>query len=223
MKVLIVEDTPRLREAAARALQREGMVVETAADGPTGLWAAREARPDVLVLDVGLPGFDGFELLARLRAEGIPTPALMLTAMSDLAHRLQGFDVGADDYVVKPIDMLELVARVRALARRGGQGEQAAVIQLDDLEIDFARAEVRRDGVPLPMRRRERRLLEILARERGRMVGRRQLELKMYNGETEVCSNSIEAAISLLRRWIDRPGEPSRVTTLRGEGYRLER
>jgi DNA-binding response OmpR family regulator len=221
MKLLLVEDVPGLRHAMARGLTSLGFVVEQACDGPSGLWAARETCPDVLVLDVGLPGFDGLELLRRLRAERIQTPALMLTAMTQLDERLAGFDCGADDYVGKPVDMRELAARVRALARRAaGPGE--AVRVLGDLELDFQRHELRRAGRPLPIRRRERALLELLALHQGKVVGRAQIEAKLYRDEIELRSNSIESAVSRLRGLIDAPGRPSRITTLRGEGYRLE-
>lgn len=222
MKVLLVEDAARLRAAIVQGLRHHGMVVEAAHDGPGGLWAAREMQPDVLVLDLGLPGFGGRELLARLRAEGNTTPALMLTAASELQACLSSFEAGADDYASKPIDILELVARVRALARRGA-GVALSCTVLGDIELDPARAEVRRDGVALPMRRRERLLLEVLATHRGRVVRRETLEHKLYDERVELASNVIETAVSQLRRWIDRAGEPSRITTVRGEGYRLDR
>jgi two-component system, OmpR family, response regulator PhoP len=222
MKVLVVEDTARLREAIVRGLRHHGLVVEAAHDGPAGLWATREMQPDVLVLDLGLPGFGGLELLARLRAEGNTTPALMLTAASELQACLSSFEAGADDYAVKPIDILELVARVRALARRAA-GAASSCIVLGDIELDPARAEVRLAGVPLAMRRRERLLLEVLAAQRGRVVRRETLERKLYDDRVDLSSNAIEVAVSQLRRWIDRAGEPSRITTVRGEGYRLDR
>lgn len=221
MKVLLVEDTPGLRATLARGLTELGFVVEQAADGPAGLWAAEETQPDVLVIDVMLPGFSGFELLARLRRRGIQTPALMLTALDAVEHRLNGFDVGADDYLPKPCDLRELAARIQALARRA-QGPAQPVIELGDLQVDLLRHEVRRDGAPLPLRRRERLLLQVLALNRGSVVPRATLEAKLYDDGTDLRSNSIEAAVSQLRRAIDRPGAPSRIRTVRGEGYRLD-
>jgi len=221
MKVLLVEDVPGLRHAMARGLTSLGFVVEQAGDGPSGLWAARETAPDVLVLDVGLPGFDGLELLRRLRAERITTPALMLTAMCELDDRLAGFDSGADDYVAKPVDVREVAARVRALARRAA-GPADAVLALGEFELDLQRHELRRAGQPVEIRRRERALLELLALHHGKVVGRAQIEAKLYHDETDLRSNSIESAVSRLRRIIDRPGQASRITTLRGEGYRLD-
>jgi DNA-binding response OmpR family regulator len=221
VKVLLVEDVPGLRGAIATGLTRLGFVVEQAHDGPSGLWAARETSPDVLVLDVGLPGFDGLELLRRLRADQIQIPALMLTAMNELEDRLAGFDNGADDYLAKPADVLEIAARVRALARRS-TSEAGTVVSLGDIELDLQRHEVCREGQPVRIRRRERALLELLALHRGKVVSRRQIEAKLYLDETDLRSNSIESAVSRLRRIIDRHGQPSRITTLRGEGYRLE-
>jgi DNA-binding response OmpR family regulator len=222
MKVLLVEDLLGLRNAMARGLSSLGFVVEQAHDGPSGFWAARETGPDVLVLDVGLPGFDGLELLRRLRAEQIKTPALMLTAMNELEDRLAGFDSGADDYVAKPVDVVEIAARVRALARRSA-GQNDTVVSLGDIELDLQRREIRREGQPVEIRRRERALLELLVLHHGNVVSRTQIEAKLYRDETDLRSNSIESAVSRLRRIIDRPDAPSRITTLRGEGYRLER
>lgn len=221
MKVLVIEDTPRLRVALSKGLVRLGFTVETAQDGPSGLWAAEHAQADVIVLDVMLPGFDGLELLKRLRAAGDTTPVLLLTALTEVEDRLDGFEAGADDYLPKPFDLRELSARVRALARRRGQAT-LPVIELGDLQIDRTRAEVRRNGATLPMRRRERVLLELLASNLGQAVSRAVIEAKLYPEEVELRSNSVEGAVSQLRRWIDTPGQSSRIVTLRGEGYRLE-
>jgi len=222
MKLLLVEDTPRLRATLVEGLTLLGFVVEQAHDGPTGLWAAEHTRPDVVILDIMLPGFDGIEVLRRMRAQNMTTPVLMLTALADIDDRLKGFAAGADDYLPKPFDLRELAARARALVRRVSPWAHPVIV-LDDLEIDPARREVRRNGATLPMRRRERVLLELLALSRGKAVSRGTLEAKMYVDDSELRSNSIEAAVSQLRRWIDAPGQPSRITTLRGEGYRLDR
>ncbi|WKB53323.1 response regulator transcription factor [Eleftheria terrae] len=222
MKLLLVEDTPGLRTTLVRGLRELGFVVEHAHDGPSGLWAARHTSPDVVVLDVMLPGFDGIELLRRLRSEGVPTPVLMLSALSAVEDRLKGFEAGADDYLPKPFDLRELAARVQAVARRVA-APALPRLQLHDIEIDLLRHEVRRDGELLPLRRRERVLLELLALHLGQVVARETIEAKLYTEDTELRSNSIEAAVSQLRRAIDRPGEPSRIVTVRGEGYRLER
>lgn len=221
MKLLLVEDSALLRASMVRGLQQLGFVVDQAEDGPSGLWAAREGGADVLILDVSLPGFSGVELLSRLRREGVQTPALFLTSMAELDDRLCGFDAGADDYVIKPIDLRELAARATALMRRG-PGRSDAVLSCADIEVDLSRAQVRLQGRPIELCRRERLLLELLVVNRGRVVSRRQIESKLYNDETELSSNSVEAAVSRLRRVIDVAGQPSRIKTLRGEGYRLE-
>ena len=221
MKLLLVEDATRLRQCIARGLEQLGFVVEQAEDGPGGLWAARESMADVLILDVSLPGFSGVELLKQLRSEGVQTPALFLTSKADLDDRLCGFDAGADDYVVKPVDVRELAARATALMRRSA-GSRDSVLSCADIEVDLSKAEVRLQGRPIDLCRRERLLLELLVVNRGRVVTRRQIESKLYNDETEPSSNSVEAAVSRLRRAIDVAGRPSRIKTLRGEGYRLE-
>jgi len=223
VKVLLVEDSPCLRDSLVRGLSRLGLVVEQAHDGPSGLWAATELQPDVIALDVMLPGFDGLELLRQLRAQQVRTPVLMFSALAEVEDKLQGFEAGADDYLPKPFDLRELAARLRALAARHVAAPAAAPIEVGDLRIDHARNEVRRKGQLLPMRRRERLLLELLSSQRGCLVKRTTIEAKLYADATELQSNSVEAAVSQLRRWIDEPGQPSRIVTQRGEGYRLER
>jgi len=222
MKLLLVEDSPKLRAALVKGLTHLGFVVDDAHDGPTGLWAIEHTRPDVAVLDIMLPGFDGIELLRRARSQGIATPVLMLTALAEVEDRLKGFEAGADDYLPKPFDVRELAARAQALVRRVSPWAHPVIV-LGNLEIDPARREVRRGGAALPMRRRERALLELLALNCGKAVLRATIEAKLYADDSDLRSNSIEVAVSQLRRWIDAPGQPSRITTLRGEGYRLDR
>ncbi|MEO5687361.1 MAG: response regulator transcription factor [Burkholderiaceae bacterium] len=222
MKLLLVEHSKDLRDTAAAALRRAGFVVEALADGAAGLWAAHQLDPDVIVIELAPTGFDGVMLLRRLRAEGLATPVLMLTATLDVEARLHCFDAGADDCMPQPVDLRELAARARALAFRA-RATPCDVATLGDLRIDRARGEVCRDGRPVPMRRRERLLLEVLFAQQGRLVSRAKIESKLYGDCTDLQSNSVEAAVSQLRRWIDTPGGPSRITTLRGEGYRLER
>jgi DNA-binding response OmpR family regulator len=222
MKLLLVEDAHGLRVALARGLKQSGFVVEEAHDGPGGLWAATHLQPDVVLLDLGLPGFDGLELLRRLRAQSTHVPVLLMTARDEVEDRLRGFDAGADDYLPKPFDLRELQARARALGRRAASSA-APVLQVGDLTLDTVRGEVRRAGVTLELRRRERRLLELLITNAGKIVSRADIEHKLYAEEVDLRSNSIDAAISQLRRRIDVPGQASRILTLRGEGYRLER
>jgi DNA-binding response OmpR family regulator len=222
MKLLLVEDSHRLRATLARGLKHSGFVVEEAHDGPSGLWAALHLQPDVVLLDLTLPGFDGLELLARLRAQPQYVPVLLMTARDQVEDRLRGFEAGADDYLPKPFDLRELQARARALGRRAGP-TAAPVLQVGDLTLDTSRGEVRRGGIELGLRRRERRLLELLIAHAGKIVSRADIESKLYADETDLRSNSIDAAISQLRRHIDVPGQSSRISTMRGEGYRLER
>jgi DNA-binding response OmpR family regulator len=222
MKLLLVQDCAAQRDAIAAGLRRGGVVVEEAVDGATGLWAARHLDPDVVVIDLGAPGFDGVTLLRRLRADGVATRVLLLTAIADTEDRLRGFEAGADDCMPKPVDLRELAARAWALVSRT-RVAPCDVVALGDLRLDLARGQVCRDGRPVPMRRRERLLLEVLFAQQGRIVSRAKIEAKLYGGCTELQSNSVEAAVSQLRRWIDPPEGPSRITTLRGEGYRLDR
>lgn len=222
MKLLLVQDCAAQRDAIAAGLRRGGVVVEEAVDGATGLWAARHLDPDVVVIDLGAPGFDGVTLLRRLRADGVATRVLLLTAIADTEDRLRGFEAGADDCMPKPVDLRELAARARALVSRT-RVAPCDVVALGDLRLDLARGQVCRDGRPVPMRRRERLLLEVLFAQQGRIVSRAKIEAKLYGDCTELQSNSVEAAVSQLRRWIDPPEGPSRITTLRGEGYRLDR
>src|SRR4051794_29173580 len=204
MKLLLVEDTPGLRNTLALGLRRLGVVVEEAHDGPTGLWAATQLSPDVVALDIMLPGFDGIELLRRLRAQRNATPVLLLSALGEVEDRLRGFEAGADDYLAKPFDLRELAARAHALARRRGAGPSEQ-IAIGDLVLDPARGAVSRSGEPLPMRRRERLLLELLGANLGRVVSRATIEAKLYADSAELQSNSVEAAVSQLRRLIDTP------------------
>ncbi len=222
MKVLLAKACGTRRHALAAGLRRAGLVVEEAVDAGTAGWAARHLDPDVIVIDAQSPAFDGLGLLRDLRADGLATPVLVLAPTADVEARLQAFDCGADDCLAEPADLRELAARARALASRL-RGPPCAGATLGDLHLDPARAQVCRDGRPVPMRRRERLLLELLFEQHGRVVSRAKIEAKLYAERTDLQSNSVEAAVSQLRRWIDPPQGPSRITTLRGEGYRLDR
>lgn len=222
MKVLLVEDAPAARRSLAPGLVRLGFVVEAAADGPTGVWAATELAPDVVVVDVAGPGPEGIDLLRDLRARRVATPVLVLASRDDVEDRLRVFEAGADDCLGRPFDLRELAARAHALARRHAPLVDDVLV-IGDLQLDRAVGEVRRGDAVLPMRRRERLLLELLALHRGRVVSRATIEAKLYAEAAELQSNAVEVAVSQLRRWIDAPGEPSRIVTVRGEGYRLAR
>jgi DNA-binding response OmpR family regulator len=221
VKLLLVEDTPARRRALAQGLTRLGFVVEQAPDGPTGLWAATQLAPDVVVLDVSASAFDGIDVLRRLRSQGVALPVLLLGTAGEIEDRLRAFEAGADDYLAEPFDLRELAARSHALARRHAPLVED-VLLVGDLSLDRATGQVKRGDTVVPMRRRERLLLELLALHRGRVVSRATIEAKLYPEAAELQSNSVEAAVSQLRRWLDAPGGPSCIVTLRGEGYRLQ-
>lgn len=225
MKVLLIEDSRLLRDNVAEGLRKLGCVVDVAADHTEGQWAMRELQPDVIALDAMLPGGCGFELLRELRARGNKTPVLLLTALDAIEDRLRGFEVGADDYLTKPFDLRELAARLHALARRCGGVAQPS-LTIGALTIDLGRREAALLGQPIRLRRREFALLELLALRRGQVVPRAEIEAKLYDDSVDLRSNSVESAVSTLRRAIDAaPAAPRTVptiTTVRGHGYRLD-
>lgn len=218
VRVLIVEDHPLMRDAVARALRAEGHVCETART----IAAARQAMDDdpfdLVILDRGLPDGDGLDALRGWRAAGREAVVLVLTARSAVASRVDGLEAGADDYLVKPFEMAELVARVRALGRRVGSVREV-VITVGDLELNTARAEVRRAGVLLPLRTKELAVLRALLERKGRVVSRDQLRRLCWGEQHEGSSNVEEATISALRRKL---GTPPVIKTRRGLGYVIE-
>ncbi len=220
MRLLVIEDSDILRDSLVYGLRRLGHAVDGAADGEEGLWQAQNGSFDLIILDINLPGIDGFSILSRLRSEGHRVPILMLTARDRVKDRILGLEEGADDYLVKPFDFGELVARIQALLRRAN-GHAAKVIRAGALEIDLAAREVRRDGSALAMARREFALLECLALKAGQLVTRTEIEAAIYDERVEPLSNVVDAAISILRRQIDTAGEPSHIQTRRGQGYLL--
>ena len=222
MKVLVIEAAGDCPSALARPLQRLGLVVEVAHDAETALWAATQLSADVIAVDFTLAGLDGLDLLRRLRAGKALAPVLVLSGSDVVEDRLHGFEAGADDWLVKPFDLRELVARMQALRRRRAEPLFQQVV-IGDVTLDPASGAVLRRGAKLAMRRRERLLLELLGANLGRVVSRATIESKLYADSAQLLSNSVEVAISQLRRHIDTPGQPSRIITLRGEGYRLER
>jgi len=222
MKVLVIEAAGDCPSALARPLQRLGLVVEVAHDAETALWAATQLSADVIAVDFTLAGLDGLDLLRRLRAGKALAPVLVLSGSDVVEDRLRGFEAGADDWLVKPFDLRELVARMQALRRRRAEPLFQQVV-IGDVTLDPASGAVLRRGAKLAMRRRERLLLELLGANLGRVVSRATIESKLYADSAQLLSNSVEVAISQLRRHIDTPGQPSRIITLRGEGYRLER
>lgn len=220
VKVLVVEDEPRLATLLERGLTEAGHEVTVRTDGPSGLTAATATRFDVVLLDWMLPGMDGPQILTRLRKAGIVTPVLMLTARQAVADRITGLDAGADDYLQKPFAFDELLARLRALARRGSIPD-VPVLQVGDLCVDLEARRVRRGTVDVELTAREFDILVLLARRAGRCVTRYQILDEVWDGETDLRSNVIDVYIASLRAKLDKPFGRTSIQTLRGAGYRL--
>jgi DNA-binding response OmpR family regulator len=232
-KVLVVEDEPALLETLAYNLTRQGYEVSTAADGLQALDAARRERPDVIVLDVMLPGLDGFEVCRILRQE-MTAPILMLTARDDEVDKVVGLEVGADDYVTKPFSMRELMARVKALLRRvrlmreemtdeEAQVSSAERLLFDDLVIDLSRCEVLIGGTPLSLKPKEYDLLVFLARNRRIVLSRDLILERVWGWDYSGGSRTVDVHVRWLREKIEPdPADPTRIVTVRGVGYRFE-
>ncbi len=231
-KVLVIEDEPALLETLSYNLTRQGYDVVAVADGKLGIDAARSERPDLLILDLMLPGVDGIEVCRVLRQE-MTIPILMLTARADEIDKIVGLEVGADDYMTKPFSMRELMARVKAMLRRERLIREELAAQDDvppsqqytfgNLVIDEARHEVRRDGVPVSMKPKEYELLLFLARQRGFVVSRDLILERVWGWDFDGGSRTVDVHIRWLREKIeDDPGNPVRIVTVRGIGYRFE-
>jgi two-component system OmpR family response regulator len=203
-----------------RGLQEEGMVADVAVKGEDAIGLAGETSYDVVVLDIMLPGIDGFETCKRLRKEGIWTPVLMLTALDEVDNRVRGLDQGADDYLVKPFSFSELLARLRALVRRGPV-ERPTVLEVGKLRLDPATHEAWRDGTPLELSPKEFSLLETLMRRPGEVFSRFQLLEHTWDHHHEKRSNVVDVYIRYLREKVDRPFDVESIETVRGIGYRL--
>lgn len=221
MRLLIVEDSDLLRQNLSEGLAHEGYLVDSAADGELGLYMAQEHDYSVIILDLMLPKRDGWSLLRALRASGRRTPVLCLTALDQVDERIRGLREGADDYLCKPFDFDELLARIEALARRA-HGHAHNRLQLGDLVLDLGARVLSRGGQRLALARREFALLELLMLRRGSVVSRAEIEAQIYDEQVAPMSNVVEAAVSTLRRLIDQPGQPSLITTRRGHGYTIE-
>lgn len=216
MRILLIEDDQSLADGIATALQHAGYAVDRAEQGKAGISLAQAARPDVVILDLGLPDMDGLDVLKSLRGKSVSSSVLILTARDDLASKIQGLDAGADDYLTKPFAVDELLARLRALERRAGLG-LSAEIQIGDVTINLASHEVVRAGEPIKLSRREFSLLRALAERPGHILSREQLEDKLYSWGEEVSSNTVDVHIHNLRKKI----YPEFIQTIRGVGYKL--
>jgi two-component system OmpR family response regulator len=220
MRVLVIEDEVRMARLLKRALEEEGHTVDVAGDGPDGLWMATENTYAAIVLDVMLPGFDGFELCRRMREAGIWVPVLMLTARDEVGDRVRGLDAGADDYLVKPFSLLELAARLRALARRDDR-RRPAVLSEGDLQLDPASKRALRAGTELQLSPKEFSLLEFFLRHPGVVLTRSQIIEAVWDFAYDGGSNVVDQYVNYLRRKVDTPFGRRDIETVRGMGYRL--
>ncbi|MFI2607474.1 response regulator transcription factor [Kitasatospora sp. NPDC018619] len=219
--VLIAEDDRAIRDSLARALMLQDYRVRVAADGTQTLAVLAEQRPDVLVLDVMMPAPDGLEVCRRLRAAGDRTPVLMLTARVEVPDRVAGLDAGADDYLVKPFDVEELFARLRALLRRTPPEPGSEVLTVADLRIEPPARRAWRAGQELELSRTEFDLLELLARHAGSVLDQATLYERIWGYDFGPGSKNLAVFIGYLRRKLDRPGLPPLIHTVRGVGYTL--
>ncbi|HWH13211.1 MAG TPA: response regulator transcription factor [Miltoncostaeaceae bacterium] len=221
-RILVVEDDRRVASSLERALRAHGHEVEVAHDGATALRCVRSV-PDALVLDVNLPDVSGLEVCRMIRVGGLEVPVLMLTARASVEDRVAGLDAGADDYLVKPFALAELLARVRALLRRslGGDGAGADLVQWEDLVLDLRACTGRRGARPLELTRTELRLLELFMRNPGRVLTREQMLDRVWGVDARTSSNGVEVYVGYLRRKLEAGGEPRVLQTVRGLGYVL--
>lgn len=220
MRVLIIEDYAPLRKALIRGLKESGFSVDATGDGEEGLWYAESNPYDVIILDLMLPGMSGWDILQSLRQQGNTVPVLVLTARDAVDDRVKGLDLGADDYLVKPFAFEELLARLRALVRRGYQ-KKDPIIRIADLEIDTIRKLVRRGGNLISLTPREYALLEYLAFREGEVVSRSDIWEHVYDFHSEASSNVVDVYIGYLRRKIDKGFKQKLIHTRRGMGYWL--
>lgn len=220
MRVLVVEDEPAIATAVRTILERASYAVDVASDGHDALIWAETYTYDLIVLDVVLPGIDGLAVCRRLRADGLTAPILMLTARDAVDDRVNGLDAGADDYLAKPFAAAELLARVRALRRRGS-GEPVPVIRVGDLELDPASREVRRAGTPVRLTAKEFALFEVLARHPGQVFTQQRLIEAVWDADFAAESNIVEVYIRSLRRKLDGGRRDGVIETIRGVGYRM--
>ncbi len=220
MRVLVVEDETKMAGLLKRGLEEEGYAVDVAGDGGEAVWLATENPYDVVVLDVMLPDLDGFEVCGRLREAGRWSPVLMLTARDGVSDRVRGLDVGADDYITKPFAFAELLARIRALVRRGSSPRPTTLL-LGDLTVDPATHRVARGDVVIELTAKEFALLEYFMRHPGEVLSRTRLIEHLWDFAYEGGSNVVDVYVRYLREKVDRPFGRDTIETVRGAGYRL--
>jgi two-component system OmpR family response regulator len=222
MRVLIVEDEVKMAALIRRGIREEGMAADVAVRGEDALWMAGSTDYDAIVLDVMLPGIDGFETCRRLRTDGVWSPILMLTARDSVEDRVSGLDGGADDYLTKPFSFGELLARLRALARRGPV-ERPVLLENGDLRLDPATRQVWRGDTEIPLSAKEFSLLEVFMRRPGEVLSRFQLLEHGWDYDYENRSNVVDVYVRYLREKIDRPFDHDNIETVRGAGYRMRK
>ncbi|MDD4904626.1 MAG: heavy metal response regulator transcription factor [Methylobacter tundripaludum] len=222
MKILIVEDEPKIGDYLRQGLAEAGFVVDLARDGLDGLHLALTEAYDLAILDVMLPGIDGWQVLQGIRRSGKDMPVLFLTARDSVDDRVKGLELGADDYLVKPFAFSELLARVRTLLRRGGMAKDSEILRAADLELDLIRRRVARSGQKINLASKEFALLELLLRRQGEVLPRSLIASQVWDMNFDSDTNVIEVAIRRLRAKVDDGLEPKLIHTVRGMGYVLE-
>jgi two-component system, OmpR family, copper resistance phosphate regulon response regulator CusR len=222
MKLLIIEDEPKTGEYLRQGLQEAGFAVELASNGTDGLHLASEGDHDLLILDVMLPGLNGWQVLQQLREQGRQMPVLFLSARDQVEDRVRGLELGADDYLVKPFSFAELLARVRTILRRGRSGLEATTLKVADLELDLLRRRVTRSGRRIDLTAKEFGLLELLMRRQGEVLPRSLIASQVWDMNFDSDTNVIEVAMRRLRAKVDEGFDTRLIQTVRGMGYVLE-
>ncbi|CAK8711973.1 Stage 0 sporulation A-like protein [Candidatus Electronema halotolerans] len=220
MKILVVEDERRLTALLKKGLEENAFVVDVCYDGAEGLYLVETSPYDAVVLDVMMPKMDGFTMLRRMREQGLETPVIMLTARGEVDNRIKGLNTGADDYLPKPFDFAELLARLTAIIRRN-KGQSASQVCIADLYMDINSKTVARSGVDIPLTAKEYAILEYLALNKGRVVSRTEFSEHIYDMNFDLDSNIIDVYINRLRNKIDKGHACPLIHTKRGEGYIL--
>lgn len=222
MKILVVEDEQKTGDYLQQGLSEAGFIVDLGRTGPDGLHQALSEHYDLIVLDVMLPGLDGWQILKVLRGAGKETPVLFLTARDEVADRVKGLELGADDYLVKPFAFSELLARIRTLLRRGSKAKEPDTLRAADLEVDVLRRRVTRGGQKIQLTAKEFNLLELLLRRQGELLSRSLIASQVWDMNFDSDTNVIDVAIRRLRAKIDDDFEPKLIHAVRGMGYVLE-
>jgi DNA-binding response OmpR family regulator len=220
--ILVVEDAREVLSVLERTLSDSGFNVMTAMDGESGLALALDRRPDLVILDIGLPKLDGYDVARELRSRGFTNPLLMLTARGTVSDKVEGFDAGADDYLAKPFSYDELLARVRALLRRSALRADQVMLRVGELTIDPFSRDIRRGTREISLTQKEYALLEYLARHAGHPVTREQISIAVWKQEFDPTTNIVDVYINYLRKKVDGEGEMPLVQTVRGVGYMLK-